>query len=372
MTSIPKNTAIFGRPVLPRADDLMPLIAEMIASERLSNCGPLHDRLESALSSRFGASVKLVSSGSMALMMALKLGGLRPGSEIITSPLSFAASVQAISWCGYRPVFADVSAVCGTLCPRAVERAITPDTTAILAVHFQGIACDIDALSDVARRHGLWLVFDAAQAPDIVANGQSIALAGDVSALSFHATKLLNTGEGGAIVTRDAALACRAAQMRNFGLDAGEMQGSGINGKLSELHSALGLAVLPRLDAELAARLDLRRVYDGVFHAVHGIEVLRPRNGTSESHLYYTLKLPAERRPLVMDALQAAAITPRAPFPLLTDPAEPGKIAQIVTHNQHGPIAPDVMRTYLSLPMNGDIDPRRAEHVAQTVVRAMG
>ena len=359
---------VFGQPLMPDQEYFARLLDPVFQSSRLTNGGILHARLEAELGRQIGGEVCLASSGTMAVMMALRLGGLPAGGEVITTALSFAASVQAITWCGLRPVFADVEPAFATLCPQAVERAITPQTVAILAVHFQGIACDVEALSDVARRHGLWLVFDAAQAPDILMAGKSICLSGDASAISLHATKLLNTSEGGAVVLRDPAQSAALARLRNFGLDDGQMRGPGVNGKLSELHAAFGLAVLPRVAAEMAARQQLRRWYDDAFADLPEIGLLHPRPGTTHSHLYYTLLVPPKLRDDVIASLRDDNITPRTPFALLCGPGTAHDRA--VIHTGGGIlVGPDLVGRFLSLPLHSDMGRAGADRVARAVRR---
>ncbi|MDO9637334.1 MAG: DegT/DnrJ/EryC1/StrS family aminotransferase [Pseudotabrizicola sp.] len=366
-----RDRIVFGRPLMPRQQDFERLLDPVFRSCQLTNGGTLHDRLESVLGQETGGHVVLVSSGTMALMLALRLGGVARGGEVITTPLSFAASVQAIDWCGLVPVFADVEPAFATLCPKAVERAITPQTVAILAVHFQGIACDIAALEDIARRHKLWLVFDAAQAPDIQVSGRNICLSGDASALSLHGTKLLSTAEGGAVVVGDAAQAQALARMRNFGLEGGQMTGPGINGKMSELHAAFGLAVRPRVAAEMAARQQIRGWYDAAFEDVPQIRTLQPRPGTSASHLYYTLILPPDLRAGVIASLHAADILPRTPFPILCGPGTVYAGAVVHTTRHHA-VAGDVAGQYLSLPLHGDVGRDGVARVVQAVLRGIG
>lgn len=356
---------------MPHRQDFERLMDPVFQSCHVTNSGALHDRLEAELAQQTGGHVALVSSGTMALMLALRLGNVARGGEVITTPLSFAASVQAIDWCGLVPVFADVEPEFATLCPRAVERAITPQTVAILAVHFQGISCDINALEDIARRHKLWLVFDAAQAPDIELSDRNICLSGDASALSLHGTKLLSTAEGGAVVVRDAAQAQALARLRNFGLEGGRMTGPGINGKMSELHAAFGLAVLPRVAREMAARQDIRGWYDAAFDGVSQIRTLPPRPGTSASHLYYTLILPPELRAGIIASLLAADIQPRAPFPLLCGPGTLWEGAKVHTARDHV-VAGSVAGQYLSLPMHGDMGRDGVGRVVQAVLRGIG
>ncbi|NEX44815.1 DegT/DnrJ/EryC1/StrS family aminotransferase [Pseudotabrizicola algicola] len=370
MTTIPEPATLrFGQPVMPDEAELLRLMAEVLRSGRLTNGGPLHARLEAELELQIGGPLRLTSSGTMAVMLALRLGGLPAGGEVITSPLSFAASVQAIDWCGLRPVFADVEPEFGTLCPKAVERAISPQTVAILGVHFQGIACDVDALERIARAHGLWLVFDAAQAPDLTWQGKSLCLAGDASAMSLHATKLLTTAEGGAVVVRSQDHAERLARMRNFGLEGGRPTGPGINGKLSEVHAAFGLAVLPRLKAELRARAEVRRWYDEALSGLP-VKVLAPRPDSSESHIYYTLQVPPVRRASMIAALEREGIMPRVPFDLLCGPGTTHDGAPI--HSGSGAVVvADVAGSFLSLPLHGDMQPSDMARAATALGRAL-
>ena len=358
----------FGQPLLPPPEAFRHLMDEVFAAQWLTNGGALQQRLEDAVQHLLGGDVTLVSSGTMALMMALRLGNLRPGGDVITSPLSFAASAQAIAWCGFRPVFADVDPIHATLCPAAVEKAVTPRTVAIMAVHFQGVACDVDGLADVARRHGLWLVFDAAQAPDIrQPDGRNLCLAGDATAVSLHATKLLNTAEGGAVITGDPGHRDRLRVMRNFGLVDGQMRDCGVNGKLSELHAALGLAVLPLLAQEMAARQQIRHWYDAGLAGRQGLDVLQPRRGTSQSHLYYTLDMAPALRHRVHGALLAAGVQPRAPFAPLCGPGTAYPDAAIVTTARQ-PVADRLAGRFLSLPLHAGLDKDAVDQVIRAIV----
>jgi dTDP-4-amino-4,6-dideoxygalactose transaminase len=359
---------LFGQPLMPDRQAFDDLVDGIFAARWLTNGGALHDRLEGELGQIFGGDAVLVSSGTMALMMALRLGNLRPGGQVITTPLSFAASVQAIDWCGLRPVFADVEPGLPTLCAKAVERAITPDTVAILAVHFMGLACDVAALEDVARRHGLWLVFDAAQAPDVQLNTRPLALVGDATALSLHATKLLNTAEGGVVLARQPDHPARLRQMRNFGLEDGRMVAPGTNAKLSELHAAFGLAILPDLPREMAARQALREQYRAALNGLPGVEVLNPRPGTSASHLYFTLSLDPALCDQARRALDGVGIRARAPFALLCGAPTRFPDAPIVTTAAH-PVAPQVCDRYLSLPLHGEVTPDAVGRIADVIGR---
>ena len=363
---------IFGAPMIPDAARLTALMAETLAAGWFSNGGALHMRLEQALTGRQRPedAVALASSGTMALMLALKLGGLKPGGEVITSPLGFAATAQAIEWCGLVPVFADVEPETLTLCPLAARAAMTPRTVAILPVHMLGVPCDVWAFDRLCREHGLWLAYDAAHAFDIVLDGQPIGSFGDCSAFSLHATKILHTGEGGFVVARRAQVDS-LRQLRNFGFRNGRAAGPGINGKMSELNAAMGLALLPDLAAEVATRKALRLVYDAALAGVPGLRLHRQRPEASVSAGYYTLRLAPAARARLHAALAEAGIMARDHFPLLCGPGTPWPSAQIVTGGVGPPVAPALAPEILCLPLHGRLSASAAAHIAGVVRRTL-
>lgn len=351
-----------GQPMIPDPARYGALVQSAFDAGRLSNSGPLHDRLERALAARIkGGAVALTSSGTMALMLALRLGQLPPGSEVITTPLSFAASLQAIEWCGLVPVLADVDPDCLTLCPGAVEAAITPRTSAILAVHFLGTTCRTDALAAIAARHGLWLVYDGAHAFGVQAGGHDLGLAGDATAFSLHATKLLHTGEGGLVVTRDPGHRPALEGMRNFGLRDGQVAGPGINGKMSELHAAMGLALLPDLEREITARAALSARYTAGLSGLAAITIQRQRAGASTSLLYYSLRMAAGLKARVLSELAAARIAARDGFALLGAPGQ--RIHSLRTD----PVAPALAPEVLCLPLHGRVSDPEADRIIDII-----
>ncbi|RJL03309.1 DegT/DnrJ/EryC1/StrS family aminotransferase [Paracoccus siganidrum] len=365
------DVVTIGAPMLPDPARLAALMGEAIGTGWLANGGVLHSRLERALARdncRPGQSLALVSSGTTALMLALRLGNLPEGSEVITSPLSFAATVQAIAWCGFRPVFADVDPDTLTLCPRAVEAAVTPRTAAVLPVHFLGVPCDVAGLAQVARRHRLWLVHDAAHAFGVTLDGRPIAAFGDASAFSLHATKVLHTGEGGFVVTGEARAAERLRRLRNFGLEAGRMAGPGINGKLSEMQAAMGLALLPDLPAEIAARHALRARYDAALAGLSAIRVPEGRAGASPALTTYALRMDAGLRARLHWTLAEDRVLARDHFPLLCGPGTAWPDAPIVT-TAPAPVAPLVGPEVLCLPFYGRVSDRDADRIAAIVRR---
>lgn len=369
MAEAPVLTA--GAPMLPDPARLAALTGEALAAGWLTNGGALHMRLEQALADLAGGPAVLVSSGTMALMLVLRAGGLPEGAEVITTPLSFAATAQAIAWCGFRPVFADVDPETLTLCPRAAEAAVTPRTAAILPVHFLGVPCDTGGLADVARRHGLWLAYDAAHAFGVTLDGTPIGQHGDASAFSLHATKVLHTCEGGFMTTPDAGAAQRLRRMRNFGLRGAAAEGPGTNAKLSELHAAMGLALLPDLGAEIAARHALRAAYDAALAGLPGLRPQPGRPGASPGLTCYALRLAPPLRARLHLALGEARILARDHFPLLCGPGTPWPDAPIVTADGP-PVAPGAGPQVLCLPFHGGVTEGDVARIAGIARRVLG
>jgi dTDP-4-amino-4,6-dideoxygalactose transaminase len=283
-----------ARSIEPDRETLMRYIDAMCASRRFSNFGPIHEELRDRLRNLLDADqLGLYSSATSALTIALRALGV--SGEVITTPFSFAASAQVIEWAGATPVFVDIDPISLTIDPTLVEAAITPNTTAILAVHIYGVPCDVRALEDIAKRHRLKLIFDAAHAFDTRINEVPIHRFGDATIYSTHASKLFHTGEGGVLVCRDASVQQRCERMSNFGFDgSGDALECGTNAKMSELHAATGLAVLPRVTAERTARSVLRKQYEHALADIDGITLIAPPNGVKDSLQYFAIRVAAK------------------------------------------------------------------------------
>lgn len=294
------------QPLLPPLAAYAARLAQVWEARCLTNEGAQHRALEAALSERLRAPhLSLLASGTLALLVACRVLGLR--GEVITTPFTFAATPHALVWSGLEPVFADVDPRTLTLDPRCVEAAITPRTSAILAVHVYGVPCDVRALDAIAVRHGLKVVYDGAHTFGATVDGVPLAAFGDATMLSFHATKLFHTGEGGALIVRDAATKARVDLARNFGIaDETEVVSTGINGKMSELSAALGLAVLEGVDAERTRREAVAAIYDSGLEGLPGIDVLRPPANASHALQYYVVRVDATAAGLSRDALHRA------------------------------------------------------------------
>jgi dTDP-4-amino-4,6-dideoxygalactose transaminase len=304
------------RPVLPPLAEYVGRLEAIWASARLTNNGPQARALETALAEFLGVPhIVLLANGTLALQLAIK--GLDLSGEVITTPFSFVATTSALAWEGCEPVLVDVEPVSLTLDPAQVEAAITPRTSAILATHVYGFPCDVDALEEIARRRGLRVIYDAAHAFGAGYRGRSLTGFGELSTLSFHATKLFHTVEGGAVVAQDATLAERLARLRNFGfVDQETISEPGINAKMSELHAAMGLCLLPRVPELIGARKQLAAHYDAAFAAAGPrLTRPRPRPGTEPNYAYYPILLETEALlHRVRRSLESAGVEPRRYF----------------------------------------------------------
>lgn len=290
------------RPILPAMSDILPLLEEIWTSRMLSNNGPMLQRLEASLAAYLGVKhVVVVCNASLGLVMALRHFGIT--GEVVTSPFSFLATSHAIRWAGAEPVFADIDPVTLNLDPAAVEARITPRTQAIMAVHCYGTPCDTEGLADVARRHGVRLIYDAAHAFGVRAAGRPLVAEGDLSVLSFHATKVFNTFEGGAIIAPDAATKAALYRLGNYGfVDDVTVEEIGLNTKMSELHAAMGLALLPQVDAAIAARNAVARRYWRGLAQVAGIRCVCPPDQPGHNSYAFPVRV-GRGYPLTRDGL---------------------------------------------------------------------
>ncbi|MGB3798189.1 MAG: DegT/DnrJ/EryC1/StrS family aminotransferase [Lewinella sp.] len=254
------NTPIqVSKTYLPTRREYYDLLESVWDSHWVTNNGPLIQELESKLCDRFDTPLKVVSNGTVALQLAIRALGL--SGSVITTPYSYVATTNTLLWADLTPIFVDVEPNWFCLNPELIEEAIRPDTTAILATHVYGYPCDHDALSAIAKKHNLKLVYDAAHAFDVEINGESILNWGHISTLSFHATKVFHTIEGGAVLSDDPDVFERLHLMRSFGHAGREFRSLGINGKNSEFHCGIGLLNLARLAENRAARKRISDLY---------------------------------------------------------------------------------------------------------------
>ncbi|MBR5698184.1 MAG: DegT/DnrJ/EryC1/StrS family aminotransferase [Prevotella sp.] len=290
-------------PLLPDLDEFHGLLKEIWDSKWITNNGSFHKRLEAALAEYLKVPyVSLFTNGTLPLITALQ--ALRITGEVITTPYSFVATTHALWWNGIKPVFVDIDWKTGCIDPNKIEAAITPKTTAIMPVHVYGKPCDMKAIQDIADKYGLKVIYDAAHAFGVEVNGESVLNAGDLSTLSFHATKVYNTVEGGAMIMHDAKTKQRIDYLKNFGF-AGETEvvGPGINSKMDEMRSAYGLLNLKQVDAAIEARHQVAIKYREALKDVEGIEYWDDLPGVKHNYSYFPIFVHEKEYGMTRDEL---------------------------------------------------------------------
>jgi dTDP-4-amino-4,6-dideoxygalactose transaminase len=294
------------RPTLPAREDYQRKLERVWETRWLTNEGELVQELTRALADYLGVEhVSLCCNGTVALLIALQAFRITSG-EVITTPFTFPATVHSLYWNRVRPVFCDIDEKTFNLDPARVERLIGPDTKAILPVHVFGRPCDVEALQAIADKHGLVVLYDAAHAMGARYKGAAVAAQGDASILSFHATKLFSTIEGGAIVSRSAAERERIDFLKNFGIEDEEtVIGPGINGKMNEFQAAFGLLQLETLDQEIANRRRITELYRERLRGVPGLHLAEDDPRVQHNYAYFPVLVEPERYGLTRDQLHA-------------------------------------------------------------------
>ncbi|MCK7568873.1 DegT/DnrJ/EryC1/StrS family aminotransferase [Marinobacter xestospongiae] len=290
------------RPSLPDLNDLQPLLEEIWKSGHITNGGPFHAELEARLCEYLGVKhLSLFANGTLALVTGMQALGLT--GEVITTPYTFAATPHSLIWNNLKPVFVDVEPDGFNLDPAAIEAAITSKTTAIVPVHCYGTPANMRQIQDIANSYGLQVLYDAAQAFGVRYEGRSVLEWGDASALSFHATKVFNTFEGGALILKDRETKERVDQLKNFGIvDESTVFAAGINGKMNELQAAVGLLQLQKVNHDIQSR---QRIYRDYSTAINGIEGLKLMPEPVDTHWNYSYcpVLVEDEFPLARDEL---------------------------------------------------------------------
>lgn len=290
-------------PLLPNLDEFNALLKEIWASKWITNNGSFHKQLEKELAAYLKVPyISLFTNGTLPLITALQ--ALRITGEVITTPYSFVATTHSLWWNGIKPVFVDVDPATGNMNPEKIEAAITPKTTAIMPVHVYGKPCNTKRIKEIADTYGLKVIYDAAHAFGVEVNGESILNAGDMSTLSFHATKVYNTVEGGALVMHDAETKKRIDYLKNFGF-ANEVTvvGPGINSKMDEIRAAYGLLNLRQVDAAIEARHQVAIKYREALRGVEGITFFDDMPGVKHNYSYFPIFVDAEKYGMTRDEL---------------------------------------------------------------------
>ena len=290
-------------PLLPNLDEFDEMLKDIWNRKWITNNGFYHKQLETALAEYLKVPyVSLFTNGTLPLITALQ--ALRITGAVITTPYSFVATTHALWWNGIKPVFVDIDWKTGCLDPNKIEAAITPKTTAIMPVHVYGKPCDTKAIQDIADKYGLKVIYDAAHAFGVEVNGESVLNAGDMSTLSFHATKVYNTIEGGAMVMHDEKTKKRIDYLKNFGF-AGETEvvAPGINSKMDEMRSAYGLLNLKQVDTAIEARHQVAIKYREALRVVEGIEFWDDMPGVKHNYSYFPIFIEAKKYGMTRDEL---------------------------------------------------------------------
>ena len=298
-----KRVITVTSPLLPDLEEFHSLLKEIWDSKWITNNGSFHKKLEAALAEYLKVPyVSLFTNGTLPLITALQ--ALRITGEVITTPYSFVATTHALWWNGIKPVFVDIEPETGDIDPNKIEAAITPKTTAIMPVHVYGKPCKVKEIQEIADKYGLKVIYDAAHAFGVEVNGESILNAGDMSTLSFHATKVYNTIEGGAMIMHDEQTKKRIDYLKNFGF-AGETEviAPGINSKMDEMRSAYGLLNLKQVDVAIEARHQVAIKYREALKNVEGISYWNDMPGVKHNYSYFPIFVDAKEYGMTRDEL---------------------------------------------------------------------
>jgi dTDP-4-amino-4,6-dideoxygalactose transaminase len=348
---------------LPPLEEYVKHLQGIWARGHLTNNGPLVIELERGLREYLGVPhVFLVSNGMLALHIAFK--ALQLKGKVVTTPFSYVATTASLAWEGLQPIFADLDE---RLCigAAAIESVWSEDVCAILATHVYGNACDVESIQALAKRKNVPVIYDAAHSFGARYQGRSLVSYGDIATLSFHATKLFHTGEGGAVITHDPALAKRIEYLRNFGHASPEtFHDFGTNAKVSELHAAMGLCILPKVDQLIAARKSLVEKYDS---ELKGLGLTQPvySTGLERNYAYYPVLFKSETDLLkVRSVLNTENIYPRRYF-------YPSLSSLNYVSPQATPICDDIASRVLCLPLWPELDPMQVTRITALIRKAL-
>ncbi|MBO7506721.1 MAG: DegT/DnrJ/EryC1/StrS family aminotransferase [Paludibacteraceae bacterium] len=366
------NLITVTSPLLPDLEEFYGLLKDIWNSKYITNNGSFHKQLEKELASYLKVPyVSLFTNGTLPLITALQ--ALRVTGEVITTPYSFVATTHALWWNGIKPVFVDVDLETGNLDPEKIEAAITPKTTAIMPVHVYGKPCDTKKIQEIADRYGLRVIYDAAHAFGVEVNGESVLNAGDMSTLSFHATKVYNTIEGGAMVMHDEKTKQRIDYLKNFGF-AGEttVVGPGINSKMDEVRAAYGILNLRQVDEAIAARREVAITYRKALRSVEGISFFDDMPGVKHNYSYFPIfiderKYGMTRDELYMKMREAKVLGRRYFYPLISEFSTYRGLESADPKNL--PNAHKMANSVICLPMHHTLRTEDIERVLEQIVK---
>jgi dTDP-4-amino-4,6-dideoxygalactose transaminase len=354
-----KTRVFVTQPALPPLEEFTELLKQIWDTKILTNNGPFHKQFEQALADYLGVKyISLFSNGTLALITALQV--LHIKGEVITTPFSFVATTHSLWWNNIKPVFADIEPDYFNLDPEKVEAAITPQTTAIMPVHVYGNPCKLEHFQQIADTYGLKLIYDAAHAFGVKVNGESILNFGDLSVLSFHATKVFNTIEGGAIVCHDEKTKERIDFLKNFGYsDETTVIAPGINAKMNELQAAFGLLQLKYMDKYILKRENITTLYREKLKGIEGLSFLDNMEGVNHVYSYFPILIDNDKygmsRDEVYEKMKAHNIYGRRYFyPLISQFPSYSGLASAKIDNL--PIAEKVAKQVICLPIYPELE----------------
>lgn len=359
-------------PLLPNMDEFNNILRQIWDSKWITNNGSFHQQLEKELAAYLKVPyISLFTNGTLPLITALQ--ALRITGEVITTPYSFVATTHSLWWNGIKPVFVDIDPTTGNIDPDKIEAAITPNTTAIMPVHVYGKPCDTKRIQEIADKYGLKVIYDAAHAFGVEVNGESILNAGDMSTLSFHATKVYNTIEGGALVMHDEVTKKRIDYLKNFGF-AGETEvvAPGINSKMDEMRAAYGLLNLKQVGAAIEARHKVAIQYREALCSVEGITFMDDMPNVRHNYSYFPIFIDSEKYGMTRDELYLKmkgqnVLGRRYFYPLISEfstyrglsSANPGNL----------PNAHKMANSVICLPMHHELDMNDVERILSIIIK---
>lgn len=353
-------------PLLPHLDEFQELLKEIWSSKWITNNGSFHKQLEKELAEYLKVPyISLFTNGTLPLITALQ--ALRITGEVITTPYSFVATTHSLWWNGIKPIFVDVDPKTCNLDPTKIEEAITPKTTAIMPVHCYGKPCDVDAIQEIADKYGLKVIYDAAHAFGVEVNGTSILTAGDMSTLSFHATKVYNTIEGGALVMHDEQTKKRIDYLKNFGFaDETTVVAPGINSKVDEIRAAYGLLNLKIVDAAIAKRQQVAEAYRSALRGITGITFFDDMPGVRHNYSYFPIFVDSEKYGITRDELyfklkEANILGRRYFYPLISEFSTYRGLSSANPANL--PVANKLASSVICLPMHHELTEKDIDRV---------
>lgn len=359
-------------PLLPNLDDFHAMLQDIWNSKWITNNGSFHKQLEKELAFYLKVPyISLFTNGTLPLITALQ--ALRITGEVITTPYSFVATTHSLWWNGIKPVFVDIDPATGNIDPDKIEAAITPKTTAIMPVHVYGKPCDTKRIQEIADKYGLKIIYDAAHAFGVEVNGESIFNAGDMSTLSFHATKVYNTIEGGALVMHDEKTKKRIDYLKNFGFaNEVEVVAPGINSKMDEMRSAYGLLNLRQVDTAIEARHQVAIQYREALRPVEGITFMDDMPGVKHNYSYFPIFVDVEKYGMTRDELYAKmkelnVLGRRYFYPLISEFSTYRGLPSSSKENL--PNAHKMANSVICLPMHHELSQSDIERIIDCIIK---